>query len=143
MKKALKKFIDSLETRRAKKEGGTGTIWLKSMQEFRDVCDYFESAVVSPGGAADMLGVSRAMVNHLEKQGKIRVFRFIAPDDELDDEPYWVRVLFGVKGQYAWIPIEDIVEYAKEVGRGNRKSIAYYDEFLRKKRDERRAKRTS
>jgi len=120
VKRALEKFIDSLETRRAKREGGTGTIWLKSMQEFRDVCDYFESAVVSPGGAADILGVSRAMINHLEKQGKIRVFRFIAPDEELVEEPYWVRVLFGAKGQYAWIPIEDIVKYALSVGRDNR-----------------------
>ncbi len=143
MKKTLKKFIDSLEMRRAKKEGGTGTIWLKSMKEFQDVCDYFQSAVVSPGGAADMLGVSRAMINHLEKQGKIRVFRFIPIDDELDDEPYWVRVLWGVKGAYAWIPIADIVKYAKEVGRGNRSSIKHHAEMLEKMKDERWAERTS
>lgn len=138
VKKALKKLIDELETRRAKKEGGTGTIWLKSMQEFRDVCDYFESAVVSPGGAADMLGVSRAMISHLEKEGKIRVYRYIVrnDDEELVDEPYYVRVLLGVKGQYGWIPIADIVRYAISVGRGDRPTIKgnmeYYEADLKR-----------
>ena len=118
VKKALKNFIDKLEERRAKKEGGTGTIWLRNIQEFRDIADYFEGQVVSPGGAAGMLGVSRAMINHLEKEGKIRVYRFIVKDDEaLEEEPFYVRVLFGIKGQYAWIPVEDIKKYALSVGR--------------------------
>jgi hypothetical protein len=134
VRKNLKKFIDSLEMRRAKKEGGTGTIWLKSMQEFHDVCDYFEGAVLSPGGAAGELGVSRAMIHLLEKEGKIRAYRFIPPDDELDDEPYWVRVLFGVKRPYIWIPIEDIVRYAKEVGRDKRPSIQNYADLLEKRK---------
>ena len=117
---SLEKFIEKLETRRAKREGGTGTIWLNSMEEFRQVCDYFHGQVVSPGGAAAMLGVSRAMISHLEKNDKIRVYRFIAQEEEFVDEPYWVRVLFGVKGQYAWIPIDDIVNYAKSVGRDDK-----------------------
>lgn len=132
--KKWEEFIDSLEERRIKKEGGKGTIWLKDMEEFRKVADYFEGGVLSPGGAAGMLGVSRAMIHQLERDGKIRAYRVIADEKFWEHEPSYVRLLASKKGQYIWIPIDDLVNYALEVGRENISSSMRHEVEKRKKK---------
>ncbi len=45
-----------------------GTIKLNSFDEFNQVCEEFEGQVVSPGGAAGRLDVSRAYIINLKKR---------------------------------------------------------------------------
>ncbi|RDI76058.1 helix-turn-helix protein domain [Gaiella occulta] len=64
----------------------------------------FEGHVISPGGAAHLLGLSRKTIYTLCKRGELRAFR----SDENADKytPRWV-----------YIPIVDIRDYAVKVGR--------------------------
>ncbi len=73
----------------------------------------FDGHVVSPGGAAALLGLSRKTIHTLCKRGELRAFR----SDELANRtaPRWV-----------YIPIVDIRDYAEKVGR----PIASIDRWL-------------
>lgn len=64
----------------------------------------FDHQMISPGGAAHMLGLSRKTVHTLCKNGELRAFR----SDELANKttPVWV-----------YIPLADIYAYAEKVGR--------------------------
>ena len=64
----------------------------------------FEGRLVSPGGAAHLLGLSRKTVYTLCKRGELRAFR----SDENADRytPRWV-----------YIPLVDVRDYALKVGR--------------------------
>ena len=130
--KKWQNFIDRLEEQRIKKEGGNGTIWIR-YDEFEKVADYYEGALVSPGGAADMLGVSRAMVHQLEKDGRIRAYRIIVDEKGWEYEPWHVRLLMSKKGQYIWIPIADLIKYAEETGKDDRPSILNHKKSLESK----------
>ena len=63
----------------------------------------FDGHVVSPGGAAGLLGLSRKTIYTLCKRGELRAFR----SDELANRttPRWV-----------YIPLADIRDYAEKVG---------------------------
>lgn len=75
----------------------------------RELFEKFNAQMVSPGGAAALLGLSRKTIHTLGEQGKIRVHR--SADD--------VKGRFGaVHGpKWVFIPIIDLREYARKVGR--------------------------
>lgn len=79
----------------AKREGGDP----KLIALFRK----YDGRLVSPGGAAGLLGLSRQTIHTLCKRGELRAFR----SDESDGQvPRWV-----------YIPLEDVHAYGDRVGR--------------------------
>ena len=114
--KRFQKFIEELDNRRLKKEGGKGTIWI-SMEEFEKVAEYFKGQLVSPGGAANMLHVSRAMIHQLERDGKVRAYRVVVADEFWDRLDFYLRLMVKRKSAYIYIPVEDIRKYGESVGR--------------------------
>jgi hypothetical protein len=92
-----------------------GTIQLKSFEEFNQVCEEFKGQVVSPGGAADTLHVSRAYIHQLEKEKRIRAYRF-SYDDKDSKLTHALRVLLNrTHGVYIYIPCIDIEEIKEEM----------------------------
>ena len=75
----------------------------------REIFEEFRGQLVSPGGAAALLGLSRKTIHTLGEQGKIRVFR----SDE--DEKGRLGVNWGPK--WVYIPLIDLEDYAERVGR--------------------------
>lgn len=75
-------------------------------KELQALFDKFDGQVVSPGGAAALLGVSRKTVYTLCKRERMRVFHSSEKDR-------WSET--GVKWTY--IPLVDVARYAEEVGR--------------------------
>lgn len=66
----------------------------------------FKGHLVSPGGAAALLGVSRKTVYTLGKRGKLRVFHGPEEGRFIKTGPKWT-----------YIPLIDVARYAKQVGR--------------------------
>ena len=128
IKKKLQAFIAKLDEQRIKKEGGT--IYL-TFEEFDKVFDYFEGQMVSPGGAAGMLRVSRAMIHQLEKDGRIRAYRINVNDKALENIPRHLRLFIRQKDQYIWIPVDDLVKHAQEAGKGD---LPFIKEYLNTKK---------
>src|SRR5437868_3994200 len=64
----------------------------------------YEGKMISPGGAAHLLGLTRQTVYTLCKNGELNAYR----SDELADKhsPRWV-----------YIPLADVYAYAEKVGR--------------------------
>jgi hypothetical protein len=75
----------------------------------RELFEQFDSQLVSPGGAAALLGLSRKTIHTLGKNGDLRVFR------STDDEEGQAGVKYGPK--WVFIPMEDLRAYAERVGR--------------------------
>lgn len=69
----------------------------------REVMEAFHGQLVSPGGAASLLGVSRKTIHTLGARGRIRTF--VGP----------IEKRWGAR--WVYIPIVDLAKYAKEVGR--------------------------
>jgi len=65
--------------------------------------------LVSPGGAAALLGLSRQTIHTLLKRGELRAFR--SDEEEVRDLPKWV-----------YIPLDDVYAYGERVGRAVRGS---------------------
>ena len=65
--------------------------------------------LVSPGGAAALLGLSRQTIHTLCKRGELRAFR--SEEEESRDLPKWV-----------YIPLDDIYAFGERVGRTVRSS---------------------
>ena len=59
--------------------------------------------LVSPGGAANLLGLTRQTVSTLLKRGELRAFR---SDEDPKGGPKWV-----------YIPLDDVYAYGERVGR--------------------------
>jgi hypothetical protein len=124
-------FLDNLNQRREKKEVQSGTIWLKSYEEYKQLAEAFNGKIVKPIHAAKMLGVSRAMVFQLEREGKIRAFRLAFTDEVWKGIPLHLKPLITRSDTYIWIPIEDIEKYAQSKGRKLKDVKGYYiNEFL-------------
>jgi hypothetical protein len=70
--------------------------------------DKYGGRLVSPGGAAALLGVTRQTIHTLLKRGEMRAFR---SDEEAHNTPKWV-----------YIPLEDVYAYGEKVGRPIRPS---------------------
>jgi excisionase family DNA binding protein len=64
----------------------------------------FDGRMVSPGGAANLLGLSRKTIYTLCKRGELRAFR----SDEL---------AVGTTPRWVYIPLADVRDYARKVGR--------------------------
>ena len=62
--------------------------------------------LVSPGGAAGLLGLSRQTIYTLCKRGELRAFRSDDHDERARYTPKWV-----------YIPLDDIYAYGDRVGR--------------------------
>lgn len=104
-----------------------GTIRLKSLDEFNQVCEEFEGKVISPGGAADMLHVSRAYIHQLEKEKRIRAYRFSYNDLDNSNLSLALRILLNRKrGVYIYIPVVDLEVIQKEMKK--RKEDRYRDD---------------
>jgi hypothetical protein len=67
----------------------------------------FGDRLVSPGGAAALLGLARQTISTLCARGELRAFR----SDEGGSPPRWV-----------YIPVEDVYAYGEKVGRPVRRS---------------------
>lgn len=66
--------------------------------------DKYGGRLVSPGGAAGLLGLSRQTIHTLLKRGEMRAFR--SDEEESRDLPKWV-----------FIPLDDVEAYGDRVGR--------------------------
>lgn len=77
--------------------------------ELQKLFDDFDGKLISPGGAAGLLGVSRKTVHELGRRGRLRMFR--GPDEK------YMRGLINEGPRWVYIPLEDIARYAQEVGR--------------------------
>ena len=75
----------------------------------RELFGRFKGQLVSPGGAAALLGLSRKTIHTLGEQGKIRVYR------SAGDEKGRMGVNWGPK--WVYIPLVDLRAYAERVGR--------------------------
>ncbi|MBI2470195.1 MAG: hypothetical protein HYV59_03005 [Planctomycetes bacterium] len=119
-KKRLKKELEQEE------EGGNGTIWLKSREEYDEIIEKCEGDLLSPGGAADRVGITRARVHQLESEGKIRVYRMKADEpfyseedfkEELKELPFWIRPFIKFQppkaGCYVFVDMKTLEEYMK------------------------------
>jgi len=73
--------------------------------------DKYGGRLVSPGGAAALLGLSRQTIHTLLKRGELRAFRSDEQDELMRDRPKWV-----------YIPLDDIEAYGDRVGRRVRPS---------------------
>lgn len=81
--------------------------------EYRDqlqaLFDKFDGRLISPGGAAGLLGVSRKTIHELGRRGRIRMFR--GPDAK------HLKGMVTAGPRWVYIPLEDLAKYAAEVGR--------------------------
>jgi hypothetical protein len=66
----------------------------------------YDGRLVSPGGAAALLGLSRQTIHTLCKRGELRAFRSDEIAEKTRDIPRWV-----------YIPLDDIYAYGDRVGR--------------------------
>jgi len=113
-KRILNYWADKAEKKEQEANFGPRTVVCRNQEEFNKVLEEFNYQMVSPGGAADKLHVSRSYVHQLEREGKIRVCRVWDEDLGWDDLPSWVRILTPRRGMYIMIPIEDIEKIKKE-----------------------------
>jgi hypothetical protein len=74
--------------------------------DLQDLFDRFHAQVVSPGGAAALLGLSRKTIYTLGQRGRIRVFHSREKDKWSETGAAWT-----------YIPVIDLARYAEEVGR--------------------------
>jgi hypothetical protein len=87
---------------KAKREGGN--------PDLHALFEQFDGRLISPGGAAGLLGVSRKTVDTLCKRGRLR--RFDGPH-----ETSGPRGMVDWGPRWAYIPLEDVAAYAEAVGR--------------------------
>jgi hypothetical protein len=73
-------------------------------EKLAEIFAEFQGHVVSPGGAAALLGLSRKTIYTLCKRGELRAYR--SDDLAMGTTPRWV-----------YIPVVDIRDYAEKVGR--------------------------
>ena len=76
--------------------------------KLRALFEEFGGQLISPGGAAALLGVSRQTIHTLGARGKLRMFR--------SDEEIGGRIIKGGP-RWVYIPLEDVQQYGHEVGR--------------------------
>jgi excisionase family DNA binding protein len=74
----------------------------------RELFEEFNGQLVSPGGAAALLGVSRSTIATLTKRERLRAYR--SDDDQR-------RRLVSSGPKWVFIPLIDVKRYAEEVGR--------------------------
>jgi hypothetical protein len=97
-----------------KKEWGKGTIVFDSWEDFEHTVRH-EKGLVSPGGAASMLGVTRSYISQMEKEGKITVYRIWAEDVDWDSLPFWVKALVPRREMYGFITVDEVERIKNEM----------------------------
>lgn len=131
LKKNVTEFLASLDKRKEKERVQTGTIRLRSYDEFIWLVEALQGKIIKPIHAAKMLGVSRAMIFQLEREGRITAYRLSFTDDVWKTVPLYLKTLISRDDTYIWIPLEDIEKYAKETGREIRKAKQkYINDFI-------------
>ncbi len=131
MKTKEDEFLTQLDQRREMQQIQSGTIWLTSYDEYKQVAEAFKGRIVKPYHAGKMLGVSRAMIFNLERDGKIRAYRLSFTDEVWEGIPLHLKPLITRSDTYIWIPVEDVERYAKSKGRKLKDVKGYYfNEFL-------------
>jgi len=123
-KARLKKELELEQT------GGRGTIWLKSWDEFNKIAKELDGDLLSPGGAASAVGISRARVHQLEAENKIRVYRIKDDKPAFEEDeiaavrkmlPFWIRPFLNLKeakdGDYVFIDMQSLYTYMKNHSR--------------------------
>lgn len=78
--------------------------------ELHALFERFDGRLVSPGGAANLLGLSRKTIHTLGERGELRIFRS-------KDSPPGGRLVTWDGPAWAYIPLEDVARYGKKVGR--------------------------
>lgn len=93
-----------------------GTIRVNTMDEFNKIAESFDWQVVSPGGAAGMLHVSRAYIHQLEKNERIRAYRLDVNFDKTG-LPKIIQLLITPPKyrDFILIPIVDLDDYQREM----------------------------
>jgi hypothetical protein len=76
-----------------------------------DLFDRFNGRLISPGGAAAMLGVSRQRVHRLIEGGRLRCFR------SEDEHKKWGPVTVWKGASWAYVPLDDVEKEAHALGR--------------------------
>jgi|SRR5579863_5352605 len=84
-----------------KREGGN--------PDLHALFEEFDGRLISPGGAAALLGLSRKTVDTLCKRGRLR--RFEGPEEKGPGE------VGGWGPRWVYIPLADVATYAEQVGR--------------------------
>jgi hypothetical protein len=74
--------------------------------QLRGLFEQFNGQLVSPGGAANLLGVSRKTIHTLGERGKLRIFHGPEKGQIVKSGPRW-----------SYIPLADVAVYAEQVGR--------------------------
>lgn len=100
---------------REEEHPGYGTIEVQTMEELTEIYERFGGLMISPGGAAHELGVSRAYVHQLEKEKKIRAYRLWEYVIKWDSVPGWARMMIPKRGAYIYIPWEDVQRVKAEM----------------------------
>jgi|WetSurMetagenome_2_1015567.scaffolds.fasta_scaffold509064_1 hypothetical protein len=95
-------------------EIGKGTIMVKTVEELNEIAEKFNWQVVSPGGAANMLGVSRAYIHQLEKNGLIRAYRMDSNFNKKGISKIIQLLINTNRKFYIYIPVEDIEKIKAE-----------------------------
>lgn len=75
--------------------------------DLNELFDLFNAQLVSPGGAAQLLGVSRQTVYTLCKRGDLRLFKGPRDQNSGGDLPV----------KWGYIPLQDVALYAERVDR--------------------------
>jgi len=127
--KKVQKWGDKAE----RKEWGKGTIVFDSWEEFEKKIEH-DKGLVSPGGAASMLGVSRSYIHQLEKEGKITVYRIWAEDVDWDSLPFWVKALVPKREIYGFITAEEVERVRSEMIKKAKDKIKKLEGVSKKKR---------
>src|SRR3954452_9811702 len=73
--------------------------------------DEFGGRLLSPGGAAAMLGVSRQRIHELIELGRLRCYR------SEDVREKWGPITLSNGPKWAYSPLDDIERVAAELGR--------------------------
>jgi excisionase family DNA binding protein len=81
-------------------------------QELQARFEEFNGQLVSPGGAAALLGVSRSTVATLIKRGRLRAFR-----NKKEKRKRKLIDLDAADPKWVYIPLIDVKRYAEDVGR--------------------------
>jgi hypothetical protein len=117
-----KKIIDRIQDRVQRKHDeeerrgwGKGTVLFNSWEEFKEKVADHSGGIVSPGGAASMLGVSRSYLSQLEKEGKITVYRIWHTDIDWKTVPFWIKAMVPKKEIYAFITVDEVERVRDEM----------------------------
>lgn len=113
-------------------EGGKGTVWLESWKDYEKVADKCNGNLLSPGGAAARVGISRSRVHQLEAEGRITVYRIKTEELEITEEdfkeilkdfPLWIRPFVALKKPkpkaacVVLVDMDSLERYMKSQGR--------------------------